>query len=66
VKVDGQEAYMGTIKPGDTETFTAQSTVWMDLGYPQSVDVYYNGAKLPPLGTTRPVSQTFTKNMGAQ
>jgi transcriptional regulator with XRE-family HTH domain len=64
VKVDGQEAYMGTIKPGDTETFTAQSTVWMDLGYPKSVDVYYNGAKLPPLGTTHTVTQTFTKNMG--
>jgi transcriptional regulator with XRE-family HTH domain len=65
VKIDGQEAYMGTIKPGDTETFTAQSTVWLDLGYPQSVDVYYNGTKLPPLGTTRPVTKTFTKNMGA-
>jgi cytoskeletal protein RodZ len=65
VKVDGQEAYSGTIGPGDTKTFTAQSTVWLDLGYPQSVDVYYNGAKLPPLGTTRPVSQTFTNNMGA-
>jgi cytoskeleton protein RodZ len=65
VKVDGQEAYMGTIGPGDTKTFTAQSTVWLDLGYPQSVDVYYNGAKLPPLGTTSPVSQTFTNNMGA-
>jgi len=66
VKVDGQEAYMGFIGPGDTKTFTAQSTVWLDLGYPKSVDVYYNGAKLPPLGTTSPVSQTFTKNMGAQ
>jgi transcriptional regulator with XRE-family HTH domain len=65
VKVDGQLVYTGTIKPGDTETFTAQSTVWVDLGYPQSVDVYYNGAKLPPLGTTSPVTQTFTKNMGA-
>ena len=65
VKVDGQEAYMGTINPGDTKTFTAQSTVWVNLGYPRSVDVYYNGAKLPPLGTTYPVTQTFTRNMGA-
>jgi cytoskeletal protein RodZ len=65
VKVDGQTAYMGTINPGDTQTFTAQSTIWIDLGYPQSVDVYYDGAKLPPLGTTSPVTQTFTKNAGA-
>jgi cytoskeletal protein RodZ len=60
VKVDGADAYAGTIKPGDVKTFTAQSSVWVDLGYPKSVDVFYNGAELPPLGTTTPVTRTFT------
>ena len=65
VKVDGVDVYEGTIKPGDVETFTAQSSIWVDLGYPKSVDVFYNGAKLPPLGATTPVTRTFTSNTGA-
>jgi cytoskeletal protein RodZ len=66
VKVDGKEAYMGTIAPGETEAFTAKVSIWLDLGYPASVDVYYNGTKLPPLGTTTLVSRTFTNDMGVE
>jgi len=64
VKVDGNAAYEGAFNPGDTKVFDAHSSIWLDLGYPESVDVYYNGNKLPPLGTTIPVTRTFTRNMG--
>lgn len=60
VRVDGVEAYTGTINPGDTKTFTARESVWMNLGYPKGVDVYYNGEKLPPLGEESPVRREFT------
>ena len=50
MKVDGTVAYSGMISAGDTKVFTAQDSVWIDLGYPEGVDVYYNGKLLPPLG----------------
>lgn len=66
VRVDGVEAYTGTINPGDNRAFTARESIWMNLGYPKGVDVYYNGKKLPPLGDERPVKQEFTRDLGAQ
>lgn len=65
VKVDGAIAYEGHIMPGDIKTFTAQDSVWMDLGYPVGLDVYYNGTELPPMDTTHPLEREFNKNMGA-
>jgi cytoskeletal protein RodZ len=65
VKVDGVDEYEGLLNPGDTKTFTAQSTVWMRLGYPRGVDIYYNGKLLPPMNTGKPESREFTKGMGA-
>ncbi len=66
VKEDGTTVYEGHIMPGDIKTFTAQDSVWMELGYPVGVDVYYNGSELPPMDTTHPLTREFTKNMGAE
>lgn len=66
VKVDGVENYNGTIKRGDTKTFTAQESVWMKLGNAGGVVVYYNGLQLPPLGKEwSVVTREFTKDSGA-
>jgi cytoskeletal protein RodZ len=65
VRVDGVKAYSGTLNPGDTKVFTAQSSVWIDLGYPKVVDIYYNGKLLPPTAKGQPLIREFTKDMGA-
>ncbi|MGD0152237.1 MAG: RodZ domain-containing protein [Thermacetogeniaceae bacterium] len=66
VRVDGKDSFTGTIHGGETQTFTAQASVWVKLGNAGGVVVYENGAELPPLGNVgEVVTQEFTKNPGA-
>ncbi|HBT46387.1 MAG TPA: hypothetical protein DEA73_00680 [Peptococcaceae bacterium] len=60
VRVDGRDAFSGTLRAGDTRTFRGDEAITLTLGSAGVAEVTVNGELLPPLGRVgEVVTRTF-------
>ncbi|SHH25050.1 protein of unknown function [Thermosyntropha lipolytica DSM 11003] len=65
VKVDGNEAFTGIIKPGEKKVFDGQEEIYVKAGNAGGIDVTFNGEKIGVLGEVgQVVDKTFTREIG--
>lgn len=61
VQVDGQPAFTGTLRPGQTTQWVAQTSLSMRIGNAGGLRLRVNGVEVPPLGASGQVVEvTYT------